>query len=165
MEKSLQRLRPRHDDTPACQARRAQDTNWVSAPSRPIRKCAETRNAAIVAKYACADGSRRLVNNSAIAGPPNCPGGSEMLWTTSSVIATPSGRSSELGEGTCAAARTMPARSTKRRVRKAAHTLRVFNSPPFPSIPHLPEGDAQEARRPRPGVAALLHRLVSLRPA
>ena len=31
-------------------------------------------------------------------GPPNSPGGSEMLWITSSVTRSPSGRSSKWGE-------------------------------------------------------------------
>src|SRR3989442_12420177 len=71
-----------------------------------------------------------------IAGPPNRPGGSEMLWTTSNVIATPSGRSSQLGEGTCAAARAIPARSTRRRVGSAANTRRLFDSEPLHAISH-----------------------------
>src|SRR6266704_3268474 len=40
--KSLQRSRPCQLDGPACQARFAQGTNWISSPSRRSRKCADT---------------------------------------------------------------------------------------------------------------------------
>ena len=42
IEKSLQRLRPRQDEAPACQARRSSATNWMTSPSRRMRKCDET---------------------------------------------------------------------------------------------------------------------------
>ena len=42
-EKSLQRSRPHHCDSPACQARLEHGTNCSSAPSRRIKKCDETR--------------------------------------------------------------------------------------------------------------------------
>jgi len=55
-----------------------------------------------------------------MAFPPNWPGGSEMLCTTSSEMGSPSGRASQLGEAICAAAATIPARSTYRRRAAAA---------------------------------------------
>ena len=57
----------------------------------------------------------RAVNSSTIHGPPNWPGGSEILCITSKVILASAGRASKLGDGTCAAARTTPPRSTWRR--------------------------------------------------
>jgi hypothetical protein len=59
-------------------ARSLQPTNCTSSPLRRIRKCAETRNAATDAKYGWPFGSRLLVNNWAMASPPNSPGGSEI---------------------------------------------------------------------------------------
>ena len=46
IEKSLQFARPRQADGPACQARRSQDTNCSSSPSRRITKWDETSQAA-----------------------------------------------------------------------------------------------------------------------
>jgi hypothetical protein len=42
IEKSLQSLRPRQLERPACQARSSQDTNCNNFPWRRIRKCADT---------------------------------------------------------------------------------------------------------------------------
>ncbi|MNJ68798.1 hypothetical protein D3C77_650780 [compost metagenome] len=50
MEKSLHPSRPSKRETPACQARSRQETNWVTLPSRSIRKCADTRKSLMPSK-------------------------------------------------------------------------------------------------------------------
>ena len=47
---------------PACQARSSQTTNCISAPSRRMKKCAETCMPRICWKYGCASQSSVLVN-------------------------------------------------------------------------------------------------------
>jgi len=47
-----------------------------------------------------------------MALPPNSPGGSDMLCTTSSDMHSPGGRASQLGEAICVAAAMVPDRST-----------------------------------------------------
>src|SRR4051812_41946744 len=54
-----------------------------------------------------------------IHGPPNSPGGSEMLWITTSEMRSPSGRSSKWGEG-------------------------LVDSKPVQAVTQRAEGDAQE---------------------
>src|SRR5687768_11963605 len=124
-EKSLQRLRPRQADAPACHARRSTGTNCTSSPSRRIRKCAETRMPWISAKYGCSRGSRRLVKKRSMASPPYCPGGRLMQCRTARVTSVPGGRSSQLGEST---------------------TL-IGDAEALHAVAQLAERDAQELRR------------------
>jgi hypothetical protein len=51
-DQSLQLSRPRHEDTPACQARSSQPTNCRISPSRRTKKCAETCSPRRPSKYA-----------------------------------------------------------------------------------------------------------------
>src|SRR5207244_5350839 len=122
MLKSLQRSRPFHCEAPACQARMPQATNCVTDPSRRMTKCAETSSPAMSRKYGCADRSSLPRKRSSIHSPPNSPGGSEMLWTTSREIASPSGRASQYGEGFQVAPAQMP----------AASRLKTGDRPRFP---------------------------------
>src|SRR5581483_1749733 len=65
-----------------------------------MKQCAETFRSRIVPKYGCASQSSALVKSISTDGPPNSPGGSEMLCTTSRLMSEGSGRSSQFGEAT-----------------------------------------------------------------
>ena len=110
MEKSLQRSRPfqlrarRH----ATRAAR-HGTNWISSPSRRMKKWLETsrpRNRSIDTDgRAGRDGSGR---DRSPPVPPNSPGGRLMLCTTSRRSRLPVGRSSKFGDGICSARASRP---------------------------------------------------------
>src|SRR5438034_4413341 len=121
-EKSLQRLRPRHEESPACQARRSTGTNCTTSASRRTRKCEETLSSWISLKYGCAAGSRRLLKKRSIASPPYSPGGRVIEWISTRLTSVPGGRSSWLGEST---------------------TL-IGDAQALHAITQLAEGDAQE---------------------
>jgi hypothetical protein len=70
IEKSLQALRPRQLEAPACQARRWNGTYCTMRPSRRTSACAETRRPATWAKYGSASGGRLPQNMRSIHGPP-----------------------------------------------------------------------------------------------
>ena len=53
IEKSLQAVRPLKLDTPACQARSKNETNWINSPSRLINAWADTFKSLISVKYSC----------------------------------------------------------------------------------------------------------------
>src|SRR5690606_19180111 len=108
IEKSLQHVRPRYSDTPACHARCSKPTYCVDAPSREINTCAETSSAAIVSKNGCACGSSRFTNRASIHGPPKRPGGRLIPCTTIRSSETPGGRASQFGEGTFLTPRIQP---------------------------------------------------------
>src|SRR6185503_13909500 len=73
----------------------------------------------------CAAGSSRPMKRSSIQSPPYSPGGSEMLWMTSSETRAPSGRSSKCGES------------------------RLINAEAIEPVAQRPERDAQQLRRGR----------------
>src|SRR5688500_14223359 len=127
-EKSLQRLRPRQREAPACHARRAGGTNCTSSPSRRTRKCADTRMPWIPRKYGCAAGSSRLVNRRSMASPPYSPGGRLMQWIIARLTAAPGGRSSWLGD-----------RTTRTRL-----AILVGDAEALHAIAQLAEGDAEQ---------------------
>src|SRR5213596_2716078 len=56
IEKSLQRLRPRQHDAPACHARRCTGTNCSSSPSRRTRKCDDSFRVAMAASASVLNG-------------------------------------------------------------------------------------------------------------
>src|SRR5688572_17022558 len=137
MEKSLQRLRPRQEEAPACHARRSTGTNWITAPSRRTRKWADTLRPQISRKYGCASGSRQLVNRRSMSPPPYLPGGRLIECTTTSEISVPGGRSSWLGES----------------------TILIFDAQALHPVSKLPEGNPQQPRRGGAVEAGLAQRL------
>ncbi len=96
-EKSLQPLRPSKQEAPACQARWSTPTNWVSRPSRSIRKCAETRSPASSAMNGWSAVAASLRNSWSTHPLPKRPGGRLMLCRTSNSTAAPAGRASQFG--------------------------------------------------------------------
>src|SRR3954465_10131002 len=133
IEKSLQRSRARQRETPACQARRAVGTNCTSSPPRRTRKCAETLRARISWKWGCAAGSRQLVKKRSIASPPYSPGGRLIECTTSSVISSPGGRSSGLGDWTYRQPSTRPSGA---RI--------ILDAQALHAVAELPEGNTED---------------------
>src|SRR5438874_7533610 len=136
-EKSLQRLRPRQRDAPACQARCCTGTNCSSSPLRRTRKCDDSLRVAMSAKYGCAAGSSRLVNSRSIASPPYSPGGRLIECSTTRVICVPLGRSSQFGDS----------------------TILIADAQALHPVAQLPEGDAEELRRRGAVEAGLAERL------
>src|SRR5439155_1009033 len=132
-EKSLQRLRPRQHDAPACHARRSTGTNCSSSPSRRTRKCADSCRVAMSRKYGCAAGSSRLVKRRSIASPPYCPGGKLIECRTRSVIAAPGGRSSQFGEAIYRASGSRP-----------SGPIFIADAEALHPVAQLPEGDAEK---------------------
>src|SRR6267143_3252505 len=155
IEKSLQRLRPRQHDAPACHARRWTGTNCSSSPPRRTRKCDDSFRPAMSRKYGCAAGSSRLVKSRSIASPPYSPGGRLIECTTSSVIASPAGRSSWFGEATNRQPRSRPLGSS----------FILFDTQALHAVAQLPEGDAEELGRRgavEPGLAERLQDRLAL---
>src|SRR3954468_19593560 len=148
IEKSLQRSRPRQRETPACQARRVVATNCTTAPSRRTRKWDDTRSVPISWKYGCAAGSRQLVKRRSIASPPYSPGGRLIECTTSSVISSPGGRSSWLGDWTY---RQPSIRPSGARI--------ILDAQALHAVAELPEGNAEELGGGRAVESGLAERL------
>src|SRR6185436_14120956 len=147
-EKSLQRSRARQREAPACQARSATGTNWISSPSRRMRKWDETRSPASSANEASAEVSSRLVNKRSIASPPYLPRGRLIECRSRSETSVPGGRLSRFGDSTRRAPTTQPSATIrlKRPASQAVLLRRFMDSEPLHAVAQGAEGHAEQFR-------------------